>query len=201
MTVSAREELVGLLETLEQAGTSVMALIRGGREPVPWTLYPGEYGIYDRRRRCQFYYHSHPEAEHEDGHFHTVRLFPDHTVHVVAISMAPSGWPRALFTVNLWAVGDAYAPPDEVKRHAREFRLAERRGPAPVVRFVNLVFRAFQPEIARLQDEKEQVLAAYRTANPGADPFRDRSLEVLSRVDLALRPDRTPVTADRAAPA
>ena len=182
--MTAREELVGLLETLERAGTSVMALARAERAPVPWTIYPGEYGIYDRRTRCQFYYHSHAGAEHEDGHFHTVRLFPDHTVHVVAISMAPTGWPRELFTVNLWAVGDAYAPPAEVARHARQFRLSEQRGPALLVRFVNLVFRAFLPEIQRLQDEKEQALAAWRVAHPDADPFEDRSLEVLSRVEV-----------------
>jgi hypothetical protein len=183
----ARQELVGLLEGLDRTGTSVMALAGVGRAPVPWTLYPGEYGIYDRRTRCQFYYHVHPEAAHEAGHFHTVRLFPDRTVHVVGISMAPTGWPQALFTVNLWAVGDAYAPPAEVARHAREFRVSEQRGPATLVRFVNLVFRAFLPEIQRLQDEKEHALVACRAAHPDADPFADRSLEVLSRADIDLR--------------
>jgi hypothetical protein len=185
--VTPREELVGLLQTLERAGTSVMALARAGRAPAPWTLYPGEYGIYDRRTRCQFYYHSHAGVEHEDGHFHTVRLFPDHTVHVVAISIAPSGRPQALFTVNLWAVGDAYEPPEAVARHARAFRLSETRGPAPLVRFINLVFRVFRPEVEWLQGEKERVLGAYRAAHPGADPFGDRSLEILSRVEINLQ--------------
>ena len=185
--MTARDELAGLLEALERAGTSAMALARAGRTPAPWTLYPDEYGIYDRRTRCQFYYHSHAGVEHEDGHFHTVRLFPDHTVHVVAISMAPSGWPQALFTVNLWAVGDAYASPEELTRHARAFRLRERRGPASLVRVINLVFQAFRPEIEWLQEEKERALAGYRSAHPGADPFENRSLEILSRAAIDVR--------------
>ena len=77
-------------------------------------------------------------------HFHTVRLFPDHTVHLVGSSLAANGWPQALFTLNLWASGDE-----------------------------------------RPQDAKVAALAAYRRAHPGADPLEDRSLEVLSRVELA----------------
>ena len=76
-----------------------MALARGDRPQEPWTLYPDEYGIFDRKRHSQFYYHAHGGAAHEAGHFHTVRLFGDHTVHLVAISMAETGWPRALFTI------------------------------------------------------------------------------------------------------
>ncbi|MBI3457937.1 MAG: hypothetical protein HY002_19340 [Candidatus Rokubacteria bacterium] len=185
--MSAGEELVRLLEELEQAGTSVMDLVRGGRPPEPWRLYPGESGIFDRRTRYQFYYHAHAGAEHEDGHFHTARLFDDHTAHLVAISMASTGWPQALFTLNLWAIGDAYEAPETLKRYARDFRIRERRGPARLVRFVNLVFQRFRPEIEWLQDEKERTLQAYRATHPGRDPFTDRSLEILSRVEIDVR--------------
>src|SRR5262249_16798354 len=109
--VTALEELATLLEGLDREGTSAMALARGERQQEPWILYPNDYGIFDRKRHSQFYYHAHLGADHEEGHFHTVRLFPDHTVHLVAISMAPSGWPQALFTVNLWAIGDRDASP------------------------------------------------------------------------------------------
>jgi hypothetical protein len=96
--VTPVDALVALLRELEGAGTTVMALVRGGRPSEPWTLYPDEFGIFDGQTRCQFYYHSHGAA-HEDGHFHTVRLFDGHTVHLVGISMAESGWPQALFTL------------------------------------------------------------------------------------------------------
>jgi hypothetical protein len=180
-------DLVLLLEIIERGGTSVMELMRGGRPQEPWTLYPGDYGIFDTKSGCQFYYHAHAGAEHEAGHFHTARFFPDRTVHLVAISMAETGWPRALFTVNSWVVGDVYEPPENLKGYAREFSLGPKRGPALLVRFINLMFCAFIDEIERLQDEKERTLGDYRVASPGKDPLQDRSLEVLSRVEIDVR--------------
>jgi hypothetical protein len=183
--VTAIEELAALLEDLERAGTTVMALARHGRDEEAWTIYPDEHGIFDRKTRSQFYYHTHG-SPHEAGHFHTVRLFDDHTAHLVAISMAETGWPQALFTVNLWAIGDAYEPPERLKRYARQFRLGVTPWDPRLVRFVNLVFEAFLPDIERLQDAKEEAFAAYRATYPGADPFEDRALEVLSRLTIDL---------------
>jgi len=169
---------------LERAGTTVMDLVREGRPQVPWTLYPGEYGIFDRRRGSQFYYHAHEGASHEAGHFHTVRLVRDHTVHLVAISMADTGWPRALFTLNLWSIGDVYASPEDLARYVRQYRIESRTGDARLVRFINLMFRAFRPEIEALQDAKERAIQRYRAAHGGADPFEDRSVEILSQVEI-----------------
>jgi len=180
----AIEELAALLDALEHKGTSVMEMARGGRSQEPWTLYPGDYGIFDRRTRSQFYFHAHADAGHEAGHFHTVRLSPDRTAHLVAISMAPTGWPQALFTVNAWAIGDTWETPANLKRYVRRFGIGVGRGPAPLVRFVNLVFEAFRPEIEELQDLKERTLGAHAQAHPGADPLQDRSLEVLSRAEI-----------------
>jgi len=185
--VTAAAELARLLEDLERAGTTVMELACGGRAPEPWTIYPDEHGIFSRATRCQLYYHVHAGARHEAGHFHTVRLHPDRTAHLVAISMAPDGWPQALFTVNLWAIGDAYETAGSLKRYARQFEIDERHGELRLIRFVNLIFRAFLPEIERLQDEKVAALAAHRLVHPGANPFEDRALEILSRVDIDVR--------------
>jgi hypothetical protein len=49
------------------------------------------------------------------------------------------------------------------------------------------MFQAFGPEIERLQDEKIVALAAHQTAHPGRDVFADRSLEILSRVEIDVR--------------
>lgn len=186
-TVTALAELVALLGQLERARTSVMALARGGREQEPWILYPGEYGIFDRRTQSHFYYHAHAGADYEAGHFHTALLFPDHAVHLVAISMAESGWPQALFAVNSWLVGDTYEPAENLKRYARRFHIGPGRDRAPLIRFVNLMFRAFIEEIERLQDEKDEGLQAYRAAHPGQDPLQDRSFEILSWVKIDVR--------------
>ncbi|HEY2993236.1 MAG TPA: hypothetical protein VGM22_10500 [Methylomirabilota bacterium] len=136
-------DLLKLLEELDRKGTSVIDLVRGGQPLVPWR--------------------SHTEA----GYFHTVRLFAGHTAHLAAISMTTDGWPQALFTLNLWAMGDDYEPA-RLRRYVREFRLAEQVGPPPLVRFVNLMFQAFGPEIERLQDEKIARLDRYRAVRAAA---------------------------------
>ena len=184
--MTALEDLARLLADLDRAGTSVMALARRGQPPAPWVLYPDEYGIFDRKRHSQFYYHAHPDAEHEDGHFHTVRLFSDHTVHLVAISMAPTGWPQALFTLNLWAIGDSYASPKNLSRYTREYGIESRKGDVCLVRFINLMYRAFRPEIEALQVAKGEAIEQYRAAHDGADPFEDRSVEILSRIEIEI---------------
>ena len=175
------------MEGLDRAGTTVMDLVREGRPQVPWTLYPGEYGIFDRRRRSQFYYHAHEGADHEAGHFHTVRLFPDHTVHLVAISMNHAGWPQALFTLNLWAIGDVWATPEQLKRYARAFRVESAKADPRLLRFINLVFGACDTEIAMLQDEKARAMEAYRAVHRDVDPFEDRLFEILNRVEINVR--------------
>ncbi len=179
-------ELLNLLGELERQNTTVIDLVTSGQTVEPWRLYPGEHGIYDGHTRCQFYYHSHGSG-HEAGHFHTVRLFADHTAHLVAISMAADGWPQALFTLNLWAIGDAHESAAALRRYVGRFRLGEQVGPPLVVRFVNLIFQAFGPEIRRLQDEKVAALAGHRAARPDGDVFEDRSLEILSRIPIDVR--------------
>jgi hypothetical protein len=184
--VTALEALAQLLAELDREGTSVMALARRGRPQEPWTLYPDDYGIFDRKRRSQFYYHAHGGADHEEGHFHTVRLFPDHTVHLVAISMASNGWPQALFTLNLWAIGDRHVPPGKIIRYTREYGIESWKGDVRLVRFINLMFRAFRPEIEALQEAKARAIARYRATHGGTDPFEDRSVEILSRAEIRI---------------
>jgi len=174
--MKAMLELRDLLEELERQGTTVINLVTRGQLVEPWRLYPGEHGIFDRHTRCQVYYHSHGSG-HEAGHFHTVRLFADHTAHLVAISIGADGWPQALFTLNLWAIGDAYASAADLRRYVARFHLAEQVGPAR----------------ERLQDEKVATLARHRAAHPGLDVFEDRSLEILSRTAIDVRAAATAV--------
>jgi uncharacterized protein DUF6969 len=98
--------------------------------------------------------------------------------------MAPTGWPQALFTLNLWAIGDAYASPKNLIRYTRQYAVESRQRDARLVRFVNLMFRAFEPEIEALQEAREQAIERYRATHGGADPFEDRSVEILSRVGI-----------------
>lgn len=180
----AAVELRCLLQTLEREGTRVIERVCGRETPERWMVYPGEYGVFDRKARSQFSYHRHEPADHEAGHFPSVRLFPDRVAHLVGISMAPDGWPQALFTVNLWAVGDGEESAANLKSYVRRYRLDERRAEADmsraggdgsraliavVIRFVNLVFQTFRPEIEALQE-------GARDRGVPAEPRRRRSL-------------------------
>ncbi len=187
--MSPASELIGVLEELERAGTTVMNLVGAGRCPRAWALFPNEEGVFDRATGNQFYFHAHEDAPHEAGHFHTVRFFPTRTVHLVAVSMTENGWPQGLFTVNLWAIGDAHVARDRLQQYVREFHIDERRGDPRLVRFVNLMFTVFRLEIEALQEEKARAIAVHRLEHPDVDPFGDRSLEVLSRIAIDLRDD------------
>jgi hypothetical protein len=198
----ALDELVDLLTDLQRTGRSIITLAGTGQSPEPGQLPPTTLGVFDPLSRWHFYYHAHAgvvrrhpavaqnlvsaRAAHEAGHFHTLRRFGDHAVHVVGISIDLLGWPQALFTLNLWCIGDVYEPAANIKRYARRFRVDSRAADPQLIRFLDLVFQAFLPEIEWLQDEKVCALAAHHAACPSRNPFEDRSLEITSRVELSL---------------
>src|SRR5260370_37861681 len=84
---------------------------------------------------------------------------------------------------------NAHVARDRLQQYVREFHIDERRGDPRLVRFVNLMFTAFRPEIEALQEEKARAIAVHRLTHPDVDPFEDRSLEVLSRIAIDLRDD------------
>jgi len=59
-----------------------------------------------------------------------------------------------------------------------------RNGDVRLIRFITLMFRAFRPEIEALQDAKERAIQRYRATHGGADPFENRSVEILSQVEI-----------------
>lgn len=182
----ALDELVGLLTDLQQTGRSIITLAGTSQSPEPGQLPATTLGVFDPLSRWHFYYHSHAGARDEAGHFHTLRRFGDHAVHVVGISIDDLGWPQALFTVNLWCIGDDYEPATNIKGYARRFCVDSQAGDPQLVRFMSLMFQAFLPEIEWLQDEKICALAAHHARYPSRNPFQDRSLEITSRVELTL---------------
>jgi hypothetical protein len=132
----ALDELVGLLTDLQRSGRSVITLAGTSRSSEPGQLPPTTVGVFDPLSRWQFYYHAYAGAADEAGHFHTLRRFGDHAEHVVGISIDHLGWPQALFTVNLWCIGDVYELAENIKRYARRFRVDSRAGDPHLIRFM-----------------------------------------------------------------
>jgi hypothetical protein len=100
----------------------------------------------------------------------------------------------------------------EPRSYARRFHVDRRRAEpqafkarcGPAIRFLNLLFGAFRPEIEALQDAKAAALDDYRRGYPGVDPYEDRSLEILSAVAIdvcARSPDRPSCAEDVSLPA
>jgi hypothetical protein len=79
---------------------------------------------------------------------------------------------------------DAYASPEDLARYTRQYRIESRERDARLIGFINLMFRAFRSEIEALQVEKERAIQSYRAAHAGADPFEDRSVEILSQLEI-----------------
>ncbi len=185
----ALDELVRLLTDLQRTGQSLITLAGGGQLAEPIGLPPTTLGVFDPLSRWHFYYHSHAGPLDEAGHFHTLRRFGDHAVHVVGISIDHMGWPQVLFTLNHWCLGDAYEPAANIKGFARRFRVDSRAGDPRLIRFMSLLLEAFLPDIEWLQDEKVCALAAHHARYPDRNLFQDRSLEITSRVDVPLTAD------------
>jgi len=81
-------------------------------------------------------------------------------------------------------IGAAWETPANLKQYVGRLCIGTGRGPARLMRFVNFAFKAFRHEIEELQDLKERTLRAYAETHPGTDPLGDRSLEVLSRIEI-----------------
>jgi hypothetical protein len=186
-------ELVRLIERVAREGSTLMALATGGRRARRFIPHP-EPPVYDPRTRSLLVYHHHggePAWPREAGHFHAVhvlRVRPrTERASLVAISMSRSGWPQALFTVNLWSWEDRPQRAHQLRRHVRRFQIRPAGRHARLARFANLVLRAWAPEIERLQTDKLRRLARLSRARPAADVPNDRSVDVLSALPIDAR--------------
>jgi hypothetical protein len=189
----AARALVRLVEGLAHRGTTLMALATGGGRTPAFRPYPRP-PIYDARTRSLLAYHRHVDDEpwlREAGHFHAVRILRlrprEERASLVAISMSRGGWPRALFTVNLWSWRDRSQRAAQLRAHVRHFRLRVGGRCRRLARFANLVLQAYGPEIERLQEEKLQELARLRRRRPGAKVTADRSIDLLSSLAIDVR--------------
>jgi hypothetical protein len=170
-----------------------MSLATGGRRSRAFQIYP-DPALYDPRTRSLFAYHRHGRMTGwptEAGHFHAVRVLRVRPrierAALVGISMSRRGWPQALFTVNLWTWKDRPQRAYQLKDHVRRFRIGPGLNPALLGRFANLMFRAYGPEIERLQDDKLRLLATLQRRRPSVDVRADQNVDLLNRCVIDVR--------------
>ncbi len=177
-----------------------------------WDHYP-KGDVYDWDSHAQYYYHAHPPENRGDdfaaehGHFHTFlrrRGMPDHIApaplvdhrppdnvndtltHFVGISMDRAGTPIRLFTTNRWVTGETWFAADDVVAMLPRFEIDQALPSWPVNVWVTNLLRLFQPDIERLLDRRDEVVAAWASRRPGTNVYEDRTLELTSVMDISV---------------
>src|SRR3546814_359503 len=174
-----------------------------------WNHYP-KGDVFDHESHSQYYYHAHPAEERggEHGHFHTflrpggmpvgVRpaLTPDQPgkpdrgnaddalSHLVAIAMDANGLPVKLFTTNRWVTGETWYKAADVRRFLERFEIDHAQPSWPVNIWITNMLILFRPQIRRLLDERDRVVATWQRRHPRGDVYEDRALEVTAEADI-----------------
>lgn len=200
----AAQELLDATTAMYHGGAPLMRRIILADEAVRlWDHYPDpEQDIVCAKTGSRYFYHVHPPGERagdEHGHFHlflprtsmadpsAAKLAPpgrEHSdadvVHIVALSVNPTGLPIALFTVNRWVTDEWLFPAPAIISALDRFALQQTRGDALVDRWLTAAVYLCRPLIVDVLLARDNALAAADWAG------EDRALEVLSTVDLDL---------------
>lgn len=203
----AGNEILECYRLLQKSGANVVGqiLIHQGTF-YQWNHYP-KGDVFDRETFSQYYYHAHRGPGDEHGHFHTfIRaggmgegaepapyagewqrpLGDDAISHLVAISMDPKGFPRALFGVNRWVTGETIYPAETVIRMLDSFVIDHLFPCHAVNRWIGAMLRLFYPQIVLLLRQRDAAIAAWQTEHPGIDVYEDRKLEITSHLPVSV---------------
>ncbi|MCC7276214.1 MAG: hypothetical protein IT561_26345 [Alphaproteobacteria bacterium] len=203
--VAAAREIEACSRVLARAGETLVGRVAGRDAPEPWRHYPPGGDVYDPVSHAQYYFHVHPDAAGEAGHFHTflrpagmpAGLVPEVPAttetgdpapsHLVAVAVDARGQPVRLFTTNRWVTGEAWYPAAAVTAMLERFAIDRQQPSWAVNRWLTALFTLFRAEMAALLEARDEALRRRLVAAPGGDAREDRGLETAStmRVDLA----------------
>jgi hypothetical protein len=190
MAAAGRELAVAERALVRQGCNVVSRLLRDEGTFYEWDHYPAG-DIYDPAHGAQYFYHAHPAHQRpsgEHGHFHTF-VRPDggdKLYHLVAIAIDHRGQPTRMFTVNRWATEETWADAGRVIGLLDRFVLDLPRPSRWVNRWLAALLRLFRPQIEALLIQRDEAIADWRRAHPGADGLAARELEVLSDMPIAI---------------
>ncbi|MBC7905576.1 MAG: hypothetical protein H7Y60_02365 [Rhodospirillaceae bacterium] len=195
---AAGDKLVAMEADMRARRTSPRALLLGTGEPTEFRHFPAG-DAYDFGSHSQFYFHVHRPNEH--GHIHTF-LRPlgmppgvepvvssgstDSPSHLVAVGLNGHGFASELFTTNRWVTGESWYAADDVAVMLPRFHMAG-DGPAGLVgRWLTALLALYRPLVVSLVEQRDETVAAWSLAHPGADPLADDDLELTSRAAIDL---------------
>lgn len=221
MREGGRAVLAATAELARAGDNPVSALLAGQGAFYEWDHYP-KGDVYDPATGAQYYYHAHPAGERpgEHGHFHAflrprgmppgiapapVPDRPDGAAadaalcHLVAIGMDFDGRPAALFATNRWVTGETWYRAEDAIAMLDRFAV-DRAPPSPAVnRWITGLVALFRPTIAGLLAARDDALAAWQAAHPGANAYEARDLNVVAEAAISVADQIAAVEAARAA--
>ena len=183
-------------------------MLAGEPSAAPWRHYP-DGDVYDAEYFSQYYFHDHPmtvEWPEVRGHFHTFLRLPEleddtfdaaHDLltdglqepplcHLIGVAIDSAGHPIRLFTTNRWVTGENRLPAGRLIGLLDQFEIDHTHPSWAVNVWITNVLRMFRPQIEDLLRERDQVVARHGERRPGADPWEDEGLEILSSQDVHL---------------
>lgn len=189
----ARQEIAYCEHILAKSGSSILNRVLPAEGLVTWKHYP-DPEVFDPANGAQWYYHCHEDsgARGEHGHFHCFvrpqgRESP--ACHLIAVGVDSLSRLTRLFTVNQWVVGGEWRDAATTNGLLDRFNVEMATPDYLVNRWLTAIVTHYEDEIARLNVERDQWLAA--TGRPLADVLQDRSIEVLSERAIEHPPHRT----------
>ncbi|MCB1533849.1 MAG: hypothetical protein KDJ44_03775 [Rhodoblastus sp.] len=184
--------------------TAMQSMATRGRNPVTealdgaadikeWAHYP-DGDARDRGGRGRYYYHVHcveDLGEREHGHFHVFLDPPSGEAelaptHVIGLAMDSAGRLIRLFTTNGWVTGEYWREAETIVAALDGFSVESDPKRSDLDEWVSSVLRLYRPQIVDLLRGRDAALREIFTRDPASDALEDRTIRVLSTMDVDL---------------
>jgi len=106
--------------------------------------------------------------------------------HLIAVSMDAWGEPIGLFACNRWVTGETWYAAEDVIRMLDRFEIDHAWPSWPANRWLGAMLRLYRPWIEGLLRHRDAVVRAWQCAQPGADVFEDRALEITGYLPVSV---------------
>lgn len=193
MYAAAALALAAMQSLATRGRNPVTEALDGAADIEEWAHYP-DGDARDRGGRGRYYYHVHSAEDlggREHGHFH-VFLDPPACeadlapTHVIGLAMDSAGGLIRLFTTNGWVTGEYWREAETIVAALDGFSVESDPKRSDLDEWVSSVVRLYRPQIVDLLRGRDAALREIFTRDPASDALEDRTIRVLSTMDVDL---------------
>ena len=206
--IAAAQTVVETITQMAQEQRPLMLRVVPEDGAVFWQHYP-KSDARDKFCKSRWYYHVHAAGQRdadEHGHFHLFlhrsqlpeglepKVWPPqgedaraHVTHIIGLSIANTGIPRAWFTVNRFVTNEFLYPAEVMIEHLPDFNVDHTKEDDLVNRFVTAMVALYREEIAELLRERDRRQEELVAEFGPVDAYKKASgAEVLSQIPIDL---------------